>query len=251
MKVQDAVCLVTGGVGGLGAATARQLLRDGARVVVVDLTEPPPNTFPQRQPTFVRADVTSAQEMASALDVACERGELRAVVHCPGRGHPRRILDRDGVPFPLEDYERVLQLNVVGTFNVLRLAAARMASNEALDGERGAIVLTASVAAYEGQIGQIAYASSKAAIVGMTLCAARDLADRGIRVNTIAPGVFDTPLLGRLPDAVKDALDASVPFPSRLGRPDEFAALAAVMLANIYLNGETVRLDGALRMAPR
>jgi NAD(P)-dependent dehydrogenase (short-subunit alcohol dehydrogenase family) len=176
---------------------------------------------------------------------------VRALVHCAGRGGPVRLLDRDGQPGSLETFETIIRTNLTGSFNTLRLAAAAMARNEPVDGDRGACVLTASIAGYEGQIGQIPYASSKAGVIGMTLVAARDLAQRGIRVCTIAPGVFDTPILARLPENVKASLGAAVPHPPRLGQADEFAALALHILDNSMLNGETIRLDGALRMAPR
>ncbi len=191
--------------------------------------------------------------MDAALDIAVSLGRpLRAVVHCAGRGGPVRVLDRDGRPGSLEMYEEeIVRLNLVGSFNVLRLAAARMAATEAVDGERGVVVLTASIAAYEGQIRQIPYASSKAGVVGMTLVAARDLAGRGIRVMTIALGIFDTPLLGRLAEPICAALAASMPHPPRLGQPAEFAELALHIIENQMLTGETIRLDGALRMAPR
>jgi NAD(P)-dependent dehydrogenase (short-subunit alcohol dehydrogenase family) len=199
----------------------------------------------------VAGDVTTEEGVTPALDAADGLGPLRAVVHCAGRGHAMRILQRDGSPGSLEDYSAIIRLNLIGSFNVLRLAAARIAATEPVDGERGAIVLTASVAAWEGQIGQIPYASSKAGVVGMTLVAARDLATRQIRVVTIAPGIFDTPLLGRLPQEVRDSLGKMVPHPSRLGAPDEFGALAQHVLENPMLNGETIRLDGGIRMAPR
>jgi NAD(P)-dependent dehydrogenase (short-subunit alcohol dehydrogenase family) len=199
----------------------------------------------------VPADVTSETQMTDAYDAAEALGPLRALVHCAGRGGALRLVEKDGSPGSLELYTQVVTVNLIGTFNVLRLAAARMAKNEPLDGDRGACVLTASVAAFEGQIGQIPYASAKAGIVGMTIVAARDLASKQIRVCTIAPGTFDTPLLARLPDAVKDSLAATVPHPSRLGDPGEYAALALHILSNPVLNGETIRLDGAIRMAPR
>jgi NAD(P)-dependent dehydrogenase (short-subunit alcohol dehydrogenase family) len=180
-----------------------------------------------------------------------EAGELRALVHCAGAGGAVRLVERDGSPGSLETFQRVINLNLVGTFNVLRLAAVKMVANEPIDGERGCCVLTASVAAFEGQIGQIPYASSKAGIVGMTLVAARDLARKYVRVNTIAPGTFDTPLLARLSQEVRDSLAATVPHPSRLGDPDEFGQLAVHIIENAMLNGETIRLDGAIRMAPR
>jgi NAD(P)-dependent dehydrogenase (short-subunit alcohol dehydrogenase family) len=189
--------------------------------------------------------------MEAVFDAAEEAGPLRVLVHCAGRGGPVRVLDRDGAPGSLQTYAQIIAVNLVGTFNALRLAAARMAGNEPLDGDRGVCVLTASVAAFEGQIGQIPYASSKAGVHGMTIVAARDLASRQIRVCTIAPGTFDTPMLARLPDDVKAALARAVPHPSRLGSPDEYAKAVMHIVDNGMLNGETIRLDGALRMAPR
>jgi NAD(P)-dependent dehydrogenase (short-subunit alcohol dehydrogenase family) len=252
MELQNAVCVVTGGASGLGAATARRLAADGARVVIADVAEPDLSGYSgSNTPGVVIGDVKSETDMARVFDEAEQLGPIRGLVHCPGRGFPRRIVDRDGAPFPLDQFNDVIQLNLVGTFNALRLAAERMARNQETGGERGAIVMTASVAAFEGQIGQIAYTASKAAIAGMTLCAARDLADYRIRVNTIAPGTFDTPLLARLSEDVKAGLAASVPNPPRLGAPAEFADLAVTMLTNGYLNGEVVRLDGAIRMASR
>jgi NAD(P)-dependent dehydrogenase (short-subunit alcohol dehydrogenase family) len=189
--------------------------------------------------------------MTAVFDTAEEFGPLRVVVHCAGRGGAVRLVNKDGTPGSLDTYADVVEINLVGTFNVLRLAAARMAVNEPLGGDRGVCVLTASVAAFEGQIGQIPYASSKAGIVGMTIVAARDLAGRGIRVCTIAPGTFDTPLLNRLSEDVLASLAKTVPHPSRLGEPDEYAKLALHIIDNGMLNGETIRLDGAIRMAPR
>jgi NAD(P)-dependent dehydrogenase (short-subunit alcohol dehydrogenase family) len=246
--------LVTGGASGLGLATARRLVKAGAHVVLLDLaTSAGAEAVAELgdRARFVAGDVTTEEGVTPALDAADELGPLRAVVHCAGRGHAMRILQRDGSPGSLEDYSAIIRLNLIGSFNVLRLAAARIAATEPVDGERGAIVLTASVAAWEGQIGQIPYASSKAGVVGMTLVAARDLAARQIRVVTIAPGIFDTPLLGRLPQEVRDSLGKMVPHPSRLGAPDEFGALAQHVLENPMLNGETIRLDGGIRMAPR
>jgi NAD(P)-dependent dehydrogenase (short-subunit alcohol dehydrogenase family) len=254
MRLEGLSTAVTGGASGLGLATARRLVEAGGSVTLVDLPDAPGEEAARQlgpAATFAPADVTDAEQFAAALDVADRRGGLRAVVHCAGGGRRVRLLERDGSPGSLADFEHVLRLNLVGTFNALRLAAARMAAHPEVDGERGAIVLTASVAAYEGQIGQIPYTAAKAGIVGMTLTAARDLANRGIRVCTIAPGVMDTPLLGRLRDDIRDALAASVPNPHRLGRPDEFGHLACGILENPYLNGETIRLDGAIRMAPR
>jgi NAD(P)-dependent dehydrogenase (short-subunit alcohol dehydrogenase family) len=246
--------LVTGGASGLGLATARRLVKAGAHVVLLDLaTSAGAEAVAELgdRARFVAGDVNTEEGVTPALDAADELGPLRAVVHCAGRGHAMRILQRDGSPGSLEDYSAIIRLNLIGSFNVLRLAAARIAATEPVDGERGAIVLTASVAAWEGQIGQIPYASSKAGVVGMTLVAARDLATRQIRVVTIAPGIFDTPLLGRLPQEVRDSLGKMVPHPSRLGAPDEFGALAQHVLENPMLNGETIRLDGGIRMAPR
>lgn len=190
--------------------------------------------------------------MSAAVDVAREQGPVRGLVHCAGRGGDRkRILDKDGTPSDLAGYAEVIRINLIGTYNVLRLVAQAIAETEPVDGERGACVLTASVAAFDGQIGQASYTSAKAGVHGLTLVAARDLASRLIRVNTIAPGVFDTPMLGRLRDDLRAGLAASVPHPRRLGDPDEYAALAVHLLTNSYLNGETIRLDGAIRMAPR
>jgi NAD(P)-dependent dehydrogenase (short-subunit alcohol dehydrogenase family) len=238
----------------LGRATAEALVREGASVVIVDL---PTSNGSQvadalgAAATFVPADVTSTDQMNLALDVAEQAGPLRAVVHCAGRGISVRVIESDGNPGALQTYQEVIHVNLIGTFNVLRLCAARMATADPIDGERGVCVLTASVAAWEGQIGQIPYASSKAGIVGMTLVAARDLASRLIRVVTIAPGVMDTPILDRIRPDVKEALESSVPNPRRLGRPSEFAELALAIISNQYLNGETIRLDGGIRMAPR
>lgn len=254
MEIRNASILVTGGASGLGRAAAQRLIGHGAKVVIVDLpTSDGARVAEALGPAarFVPADVTDEAQMQGAFDVSDEAGPLRAVVHCAGRGGASRILDRQGEPGSLAHFELIVRVNLVGSFNVLRLAAARMAKNEPVEGERGVVVLTASIAAYDGQIGQTPYASSKAGIVGMTLVAARDLAARGIRVCTIAPGVFDTPILARLPDDVKASLGAAVPHPQRLGRPEEFAMLAEHIIENPMLNGETIRLDGALRMAPR
>jgi NAD(P)-dependent dehydrogenase (short-subunit alcohol dehydrogenase family) len=246
---------VTGGSSGLGMATARHLAAAGSRVVLIDLEEPGPadRAALGDAAVFARADITDTAAVDAALDLAArEHGPLRGLVHCAGRGGDRlRIVDTGGRPGSLETFAEVVRVNLVGAYNVLRLAAARMATAAPVDGERAAIVLTASVAAFDGQIGQTSYAAAKAGIHGMTLVAARDLASKLIRVNTIAPGVFDTPMLGRLRADVRADLAASVPNPRRLGDPREFALLAAHMLENRYLNGATVRLDGAIRMAPR
>ncbi|MEE2030535.1 SDR family NAD(P)-dependent oxidoreductase [Rhodococcus chondri] len=254
MELKDLSIAVTGGASGLGLATARRVLAAGGNVTLIDL--PTSNGADVAEElgdgaTFAPADVTDAEQFAAALDVAHERGGLRGVVHCAGAGRKMRVLDKEGKAGSLEDFEFVIRLNLIGSFNALRLGAERMAQLDLMDDERGAIILTASVAAFEGQIGQINYSASKAGIVGMTIVAARDLASKGIRVNTIAPGIMDTPLLARLRDDVRKSLEATVPNPSRLGRPDEFGKLAASILENGYLNGETIRLDGAIRMAPR
>ena len=252
MNLTSASALVTGGASGLGAATSRRLAKAGAHVVVLDLNEDLGKEFAAEiGGTFAHGDVTDPAAVDAALDTAEQQGPLRALVHCAGKGGTVRLVNRDGSPGDLELYQQLININLVGTFNVLRLAAARMARNEVVEGERGVCVLTASVAAWEGQIGQIPYASAKAGVVGMTLVAARDLATKNIRVNTIAPGVFDTPILARFSDEVRDGLGAQVPNPARLGQPDEFAMLAQQIVENPYLNGETIRLDGAIRMSPR
>jgi NAD(P)-dependent dehydrogenase (short-subunit alcohol dehydrogenase family) len=252
MDIAGSSALVTGGASGLGLASARALAKAGAKVTIIDLpTSAGAEVAAEIEGTFVPADVTDTAQVEAALDAAESAGTLRAVVHCAGRGGPVRLVEKDGSPGSLETYTAIVSVNLIGTFNVLRLAAARMARNESVDGERGVCILTASVAAYEGQIGQIPYTSSKAGIVGMTIVAARDLATKQIRVCTIAPGLFDTPLLARLPEDVRASLGASVPHPSRLGTPDEYAKLALHIVENPMLNGETIRLDGAIRMAPR
>ncbi|BDX33425.1 3-hydroxy-2-methylbutyryl-CoA dehydrogenase [Mycobacterium antarcticum] len=255
MQIDGISAVVTGGASGLGRATVERLVSKGAaHVVIADLLTSDGETIAKElgdAVQFVAADVRSGDDMTAVMNAAADRGPLRAVVHCAGRGGPVRLVNRDGTPGSLETYSEIVQLNLVGSFNVLRLAAAQMAKNEPLDGDRGVAILTASVAAFEGQIGQIPYASSKAGIVGMTIVAARDLASKAIRVCTIAPGTFETPLLARLSDEVRQSLAASVPHPSRLGQPDEYARLALSIIDNPMLNGETIRLDGAIRMAPR
>lgn len=255
MDVDGITAVVTGGASGLGLATVRRLVDGGASgVVIADLPSSDGRAVAERLGAWVRfvaADVRDPDGIEAALDAAESLGPVRALVHCAGRGGAVRIVHKDGSPGSLETYTEVVNVNLVGTFNVLRLAAARMARNEPVDGDRGVCVLTASVAAFEGQIGQIPYASAKAGVVGMTIVAARDLAGRGIRVCTIAPGTFDTPLLNRLPDDVRASLAKTVPHPSRLGQPDEYAKLAMHIIGNGMLNGETIRLDGAIRMAPR
>ena len=254
MNLDGTSALVTGGASGLGLASARALAKRGAHVTLLDLPTSAGKDVAASfggGATFAPADVTDEESVSAALDLAQSYGHVRAVVHCAGRAHTMRILDKEGNPNPLEDYAGVIRTNLIGSYNVLRLSAARMVDNELLDGDRGAIVMTASVAAWEGQVGQIPYASSKAGVVGMTIVAARDLAKYQIRVATIAPGIFDTPLLGRLPENVRESLGRSVPHPSRLGDPAEFGDLAAYIMENPMINGETIRLDGAIRMAAR
>ena len=253
METKDIVVVVTGGASGLGRSTAERLVAGGAKVVIADRAPNGDETAAEigGGTRFVQADVTNTDQMNAVFDAAEAMGTLRAVVHCAGRGGPIRVVDRDGNPGSLEVYETVVRINLIGSFNVLRLAAARMAKNEPIDGERGVVILTASVAAFEGQIGQIPYASAKAGIVGMTIVAARDLASHQIRVCTIAPGTFDTPILQRVKPEVREGLAAAIPHPRRLGRPNEFAMLAQQIIENPMLNGETIRLDGAIRMPPR
>jgi len=255
MDLAGSSAVVTGGASGLGLATVKRLLAAGAdRVVFADLPGSDGKVVAESlgdRVVFVPADVRSPEEMELVFDAAEEAAPVRALVHCAGRGGAVRLVNRDGSPGDLELYSEVISINLIGSFNVLRLAAARMARNEPVDGDRGVCILTASVAAFEGQIGQIPYASAKSGIVGMTIVAARDLAGKQIRVCTIAPGTFDTPLLNRLSDDVRDSLAATVPHPSRLGQPDEYAKLALSIIDNGMLNGETIRLDGAIRMAPR
>jgi NAD(P)-dependent dehydrogenase (short-subunit alcohol dehydrogenase family) len=255
MNLSGISAVVTGGASGLGLATATELVARGARVVLADL---PASTGDEAArglgdaAAFVPADILDDAAFGDALDAAQQFGTLRAVVHCAGRGGDRlRILDKEGRPGDFDSFSDVVRTNLFGTYNVLRLAAARMAGNEPLDGDRGAIVLTSSVAAFDGQIGQTSYTASKAAVHGITLVAARDLAPRQIRVNTIAPGTFDTPMLARLREDLREALAGAVPHPKRLGLPEDYAHMAAALLENPYVNGETIRLDGAIRMPPR
>jgi NAD(P)-dependent dehydrogenase (short-subunit alcohol dehydrogenase family) len=254
VNVAGSAAIVTGGASGLGRASAARLAAAGAAVVIVDLPGAPGDEVAAalgERCRFAPADVTDGDALATAVAMAAELAPLRVLVHCAGRGGAVRILDRAGDPVALAPFEETVRVNLVGTFNVLRVVAAGMAATEPRDGERGVCVLTSSVAAYEGRIGQMAYAASKAGVVGMTLVAARDLASRLIRVCAIAPGVFDTPMLGRLPDEVRAGLAADVPHPRRLGDASEYAALALHIIENPMLNGETIRLDGALRMTPR
>ena len=277
MDIKGTVALITGGASGLGAATARRLFDAGASVVLVDLPSSAGDAYAAElnawgeghvkapgagdrkeqanRAVFVPADVTSEDEVQSAVDAAVALGPLRIVVNCAGIATPGKVLGRDGV-LPLESFNRVIQINLVGTFNVIRLAAAAMAATEpAVTGlggpERGVIINTASVAAFDGQIGQPAYAASKGAVHAMTLPIARELARSLIRVVTIAPGIFETPMMAGLPQEAQDSLGQQVPHPSRLGKPDEYANLAAHIVDNAMLNGETIRLDGAIRMGPK
>jgi 3-hydroxyacyl-CoA dehydrogenase / 3-hydroxy-2-methylbutyryl-CoA dehydrogenase len=241
--------LVAGGASGLGEATARELAARGARVTIADLNDERGEALAEEiGAAFAHADVTDEAQVNAAVEAA---GELRLAVSCAGIGWAERTVKKDG-PAALEPFEAVVRVNLIGTFNVLRMAAAAMAGNDPdEDGERGAVVMTASIAAFDGQIGQAAYAASKGGVVGLTLPAARDLARLGIRVCTIAPGLFDTPLLAALPEEARQALGAQVPHPPRLGRPEEYARLACHIAENPMLNGETIRLDGALRMPPK
>jgi NAD(P)-dependent dehydrogenase (short-subunit alcohol dehydrogenase family) len=255
MKIDGAVALVTGGASGLGEATIRRLAAAGARAVIVDRDAKKGEALARElgeRVVFQPTDVTAEADVKAAVERAASMGPLRVAVSCAGVGWAARTVDKSGAPHDLELFKTVIGINLVGTFNVLRLAAAQMARSEpADDGERGVIVNTASVAAYDGQIGQIAYAASKSGVVGMTLPAARDLSAVGVRVMTIAPGTFDTPMMAMLPEPARQALAAGIPFPRRLGSPADYAALVEHIVTNRYLNGETIRLDGALRMPPK
>jgi NAD(P)-dependent dehydrogenase (short-subunit alcohol dehydrogenase family) len=250
VDIKDAVAIVTGGASGLGLATTKRLLDRGAHVVVLDITGEDVATGLGDRVRFAAADVTNPDAVTAALDIADGMGPLRVVVNCAGTGDAIRVLSRKGV-YPLDLFARVININLVGTFNVLRLGAERIAKTDLVGEERGVIINTASVAAFDGQIGQAAYSASKGGVVGMTLPIARDLADKAIRVMTIAPGLFDTPLLEGMPEEAKHSLGAQVPHPARLGDPDEYGALAVHIVENPMLNGEVIRLDGAIRMAPR
>ncbi|MET1155720.1 SDR family NAD(P)-dependent oxidoreductase [Arthrobacter sp.] len=258
MEVSGAVALITGGASGLGAATARRLHAAGASAVLVDLPGSKGEEFAAElgdRAVFAPADVTVEDQVQAAVDRAAALGPLRILVNCAGVGTPGKVLGRDGV-LPLEAFTKVVQINLIGTFNVIRLAAAAMAATEPVETEvggpeRGVIINTASVAAFDGQIGQPAYAASKGGVAAMTLPLARELARSLIRVVTIAPGIFETPMMAGLPQQAQESLGHQVPHPSRLGRPAEYAELAAHIVANSMLNGETIRLDGAIRMAPK
>ena len=251
MQLTDTdVVLVTGGASGLGAATVESVLAAGARAVIIDLPEAVAALPVRERVTALGADVRDEDQVQAAIDAAQQAGVLRVVVNCAGVATPGRIFGKRGT-LPLDDFRRVIDINLVGTFNVLRLAATAMAGNDPSDGDRGLIVMTASVAAYDGQIGQAAYAASKGGIAALTISAARDLAERQIRVMTIAPGVMETPMMAGLPEQARTTLEALVPHPARLGRPSEYALLVDQLIANPLLNGEVIRLDGALRMPPR
>jgi NAD(P)-dependent dehydrogenase (short-subunit alcohol dehydrogenase family) len=254
MNIQGQAALVTGGGSGLGEATARELARLGAKVAVLDRDAANAEKVAADIGGVACAcDITDSASLQAAIDkAAAAHGPARILMHIAGIGSAKRVVGKDGNPAPLEDFARVVNVNLIGTYNAARLFAAACAKLDPLeDGERGAMVFTASVAAFDGQVGQQAYSASKAGVAGMTLPMARDLAQHGIRVCTIAPGLFATPLMKQLPEPVQQSLAASIPFPQRLGKPEEFAQLAAHIVTNTHLNGEVIRLDGALRMAPR
>ncbi len=255
MKIQNAVALVTGGASGLGEATVRRLHSSGAKVLILDRDAARGEALVKalgKNALFAQTDVTSEGEVRAAIEKAQTMGPLRIAVNCAGVASAVRTLNKEGQPHDLELFKMIIGVNLIGTFNVLRLSASAMAKTEPQDdGERGVIINTASVAAFDGQIGQIAYAASKGGVVAMALPAARDLSVTGIRVLTIAPGTFDTPMMALLPEAARQGLAAGIPFPRRLGNPDEYAALAQQIIENRYLNGEVIRIDGSLRMPPK
>ncbi|WP_173917230.1 3-hydroxyacyl-CoA dehydrogenase [Halobacillus sp. Marseille-Q1614] len=255
MKIQESIAVVTGGASGLGEGTVRNIVSREGKAAILDLSEEKGRQLEEelgKNVVFIKTDVTSEEEVKKALDGAVERfGSFNTLVNCAGIGLGEKTVSR-GEPHDYDTFKKVIQVNLLGTFNVIRLAAVRLVdlpANE--EGERGVIINTASVAAYEGQIGQAAYSASKGGVVGMTLPIARDLAKSGIRVVTIAPGLIETPLFGSLSEKARTALEAQIPFPSRLGRPSEYAQLAQSIIENVMLNGETIRLDGAIRMSPK
>jgi len=254
MQIQGQAALVTGGASGLGAETARQLAQAGAKVTILDVNLEAAQALAAEIGGLAAAcDITDPHSVQQALAAArAAHGVARILVNCAGIGGAKRMVGKDGTPMPLEDFSRIVQVNLIGTFNVIRLAAAEMVAQAPLeDGERGVIIATSSVAAYDGQIGQAAYAASKGGLTALTLPLARDLAQFGVRVMTIAPGLFMTPLLYKLPEEVQQSLAATIPFPKRLGKAEEFAKLALHIVDNLSLNGEVIRLDGALRLPPR
>ena len=251
MQIQNNVFIITGGASGLGEATARMIKANGGQVVIADVqVEAGQKLAQELNAIFVKCDVTSEADGQAVVAAATAAGTLRGLINCAGVAPAVKTVGKDGA-HPLELFQRVVNINLVGTFNMARLAAEAMCTTDAVQEERGVIINTASVAAYDGQIGQAAYASSKAAVVGLTLPMARDLSRNGIRVMTIAPGIFETPMLLGMPQEVQDALGKMVPFPSRLGKPNEYAQLAKTIIENMMLNGETIRLDGAIRMQPK
>ncbi|MFZ6648430.1 3-hydroxyacyl-CoA dehydrogenase [Undibacterium sp. TJN25] len=252
MQIQNSVFIITGGASGLGAATARMLVANGGKVVLADVqVEAGEKLAAELGGKFIKCDVTSEADGKAVVAAATAMGTLRGLVNCAGVAPAVKTVGKDGA-HPLDVFQRVVNINLIGTFNMARLAAEAMSATDATEqGERGVIINTASVAAYDGQIGQAAYASSKAAVVGLTLPMARDLSRNGIRVMTIAPGIFETPMLLGMPQEVQDALGRMVPFPPRLGKPDEYAQLSKSIIENVMLNGETIRLDGAIRMQPK
>jgi NAD(P)-dependent dehydrogenase (short-subunit alcohol dehydrogenase family) len=254
MDIEGNSVLVTGGASGLGLASAKRMLEAGASVVLLDLpTSDGEQVAADLGPKarFVAADVADEEGVGEAVAAAQEMAPLRATIHCAGRGGSKRVVSRDGEVYPQDFFNEIIRVNLEGSFNVLRLSAKQMTANDLVGEERGAIIMTASVAGYEGQIGQAGYAASKGGVIALTICAARDLASSAIRVCTIVPGLMNTPLLGRLPEEKKKGLGESVSNPKRLGEPDEYAMLAASIVANPYLNGECIRLDGAIRMPAR
>ncbi|MDK6201952.1 MULTISPECIES: 3-hydroxyacyl-CoA dehydrogenase [Oligella] len=252
MEIKDKVFIVTGGASGLGAGTVKMLSQQGAKVLIADLNDAAGEALAQELgQRYLHCDVTQADDAQAAVDAALELGPLYGLINCAGIAPAARVVGRNG-PHDLATFQKVININLIGSFNMIRLVAASMVDNEPLDtGERGVLINTASVAAYEGQIGQAAYAASKGAVVAMTLPIARDMARHGVRCVTIAPGIMGTPMLYGMPQEVQDALAADIPFPSRLGQPEDFAKLVQAIITNEMINGETIRLDGAIRLQPK